>query len=672
MKKALTLSFSILIYIISQSSAQGVPGRSFTGFQYVVGAAPIEFPGLPIVFQEAEQIPQLWAERCAVVNYVFDSSFIPEGLEIADIEQEISAAFEVWNANPSSFIHFNLIGSQSIPETTFASSDFVNEISFVSFNGNARSLSSSFIGPAELIAGQDIDNDGDPDVFSPELEGENTCQDIDGDGDTDFPAGEYPGGTIFDNDVVLNPSVDWSVDPEDGIDLRAVITHEFGHSHGLTHSHMNQFSDIDSEEPTMNPVFNPDQLSRRSLSEDDLAWSAYYYPEGSADEGLAAVQADQGDIAFDEAYDVIKGEVHQDNQAIIGAAVTAIISNGLEERRTVMTFSGKTQSLIVADAEPIPQGFFNAIPFPDPLDAVVSGVYELPVPAGSNVTVDIEAVDGTPYSPGRFSGLTGLGSLLGQNNFPEEGYAAATESAVEFAPDETSVIYAGTPMAEDIDLILNEVSLAQNFSANPVQDLTNIPTGNVFVAAGNTALAERFNRDVFIEQFSQGRFLTGANILTTGIDQTVIPTFTEVSLMTGRLVLGDDGGEQVEIDQVWDINLDAIGQSGDFTPYTFASNLRFNLPLFIRLNSDPTLDLFVRISAEGVPLDDGDTFGVAVQDGVATGTAYRATGNGPLTLLQLDGADGAENQGRSLLVQLSFAQFGTPLVAKDDGDQTGD
>ncbi|MEM7739990.1 MAG: matrixin family metalloprotease [Pseudomonadota bacterium] len=657
--------FIIVIVLVSQAEAQGVAGRSFSGIQYTDGAEPIEFPGLPIVFQEADRVPQLWDKRCAVLDYVFDSSFVPEGLDLDDVEAEIMAAFDAWNANPSSFIQFNFVGSQNIPETAFAASNFVNEISFVVFNGSARSLSSSFIGPADLIAGQDIDNDGDIDVFAPDGEDNNICQDIDGDGDTDFPAGLYAGGAIFDNDVVLNPEVDWSVNPEDGIDLRAVITHEFGHSHGLVHSYINQFSDIDSEEPTMNPFFSPDQASRRSLSEDDLAWSAYYYPEGSENEGLAAVQADEGDIAFDEAYDIIKGSVFQGDQPIVGAAVTAIISDGAEERRTVMTFSGKNKSLVVAGAEPIPQGFFSSISFPNPLDAIVNGDFELPVPAGSDVTIDIQSVDGTPYSPGRFSSLTGLASSLGQNNFPEEGYVAGFETAVEFAPDATSIVYAGTPTAEDIDFVLNDVSVVQNFTANPVQDLSNIPTSEVLVAAGTTTLAERFDRQAFIDQFVQGRFLTGTNILTTGTEQTVIPAFTEVSLVTGRLVPGSDGAEQVEIDRVWETNLDAIGQSGDLTPYTFASNLQFNLPLFIRLNNDPSLDLYVLITAEDVPVLDQETFGVAVQNGVMNGTAYRAVGGGSLTALHMDDAEEPDNLGRSLLIQLTFTQFGTPLIAHD-------
>ena len=47
--------------------------------------------------------------------------------------------------------------------------------------------------------GDDIDGDGDTDVFDPLLEGTETCDDVDGDGDIEFPAGFYAAGTILEH-----------------------------------------------------------------------------------------------------------------------------------------------------------------------------------------------------------------------------------------------------------------------------------------------------------------------------------------------------------------------------------------------------------------------------------------------------------------------------------------
>ena len=89
--------------------------------------------------------------------------------------------------------------------------------------------------------------------------------------------------------------------------------HELGHSHGLSHSAVNQISATDGTGATMFPaVFSNDAVGQeglRSLSTDDVAWSSFVYPEGSAASGLAALQP--GDIAFDDAYGVITGDVQK-------------------------------------------------------------------------------------------------------------------------------------------------------------------------------------------------------------------------------------------------------------------------------------------------------------------------------------------------------------------------
>jgi len=178
----------------------------------------------------------------------------------------------------------------------------VNELSFntdAAFEAIASSPSVNLIEDSTFVDGDDIDGDGDSDVSSKIK----VMTDADGDGDLEFPPGFYKAGTILDNDVQFNAKAsngwrftigDLALDTvSQSVDLNTTATHEFGHSHGLSHSMDNQSSATDGDGATMFPFIDTSdpvaEAFQRTLHTDDIAWSSYIYPEGTAKSGPAAL-----------------------------------------------------------------------------------------------------------------------------------------------------------------------------------------------------------------------------------------------------------------------------------------------------------------------------------------------------------------------------------------------
>jgi len=369
-----------------------------------------------------------WDERCADIGVTVNSLVLPNQslaaptISAEDTASAIQAGLTRWTDNPSSYIDMNVDATTPL-ESIFTRPDgffdLVNESTFeldLTLFGFppgvlAISLSTPLTEKTDFEVGDDINGDGDPDVFDPDEQGINTCADIDGDGDIEFPAGQYEAGSILENDVIFNQSVVWETEATagGGADIDAVSTHEYGHSHGLTHSTINQISEQDGSSSTMFPsiaTFDPvAELSTRTLHTDDLAASAFIYQEGEDDEGLSAVEGD--DIAFEDAYTVFQGEIEDGNDdPILGAAVSAINSNG---EVVAVTFSGD----VVADIFDTATG----ISF---VDAIDNGDFSLAVPSGDRYTLSIESLDGSPVDAPQVNAITAIAAELGQTVFPEE------------------------------------------------------------------------------------------------------------------------------------------------------------------------------------------------------------------------------------------------------------
>jgi len=235
------------------AAGQVLAGGSLDTFFF--SGTPSKIPGL-----ENVAVGKIfWDDRCVNVDYVVDNvpanAGMPNQISPQQIRQELQASFNQWNQIPTSYINMNIVAVRTLNNgvPTF---DFVNELSFEADPGApflAASPSVTLQSDTTFVVGDDIDGDGDSDVFDPSVARRNTCFDVDRDGDIEFPAGNYKAGTILDNDVMFNPEVAWSLQPGDDelSDIQAIATHEFGHSHGLAHSFINQTSSGDGAGATM-------------------------------------------------------------------------------------------------------------------------------------------------------------------------------------------------------------------------------------------------------------------------------------------------------------------------------------------------------------------------------------------------------------------------------------
>ncbi len=482
----------------------------------------------------------------------------PPVLTIAAATVALQSSFNAWNNIPTSYIDMRIVGTRSNP--ALVGFDMVNELSFntsAGFTAIASSPSVNLIEDSTFVAGDDIDGDGDSDVSA----AIKVMADADGDGDLEFPPGFYKAGTILDNDVQFNTKTsnglrftvgDAALDTVGrSVDLNTTATHEFGHSHGLSHSMDNQSSATDGDGATMFPFIDTTdpaaEALQRTLHTDDIAWSSYIYPEGTARTGPAALTG--GDIAFTKLFGIISGQIRHGvlDQPLAGASVYAIEQRG--DRLIASGYSGTVD----LSFNPSNGGLF----FLPPELGLINGRYSIPVPKG-NYAVGIEAVDGTPAAAGNISFTCQIGAFYGQQNFNEEFYSPFDDDD-ETRPGFSKNVHVSEGRTTDhINIVTNNAFNISNFGPLNAIGFVNSPPGRYYAVQVPAAQISAFMPDERIVVHS-------ALFETHVVDASTVPIFSEVMLTTGTI--NPDGSAAINLSDPLDSDEMFVGQETDFSPF---------------------------------------------------------------------------------------------------------
>lgn len=643
----LLLSLALTMLLTSPALAGGQLERvAFNGF------APGPVPGS----FAADLVPIKWDTRCIPVDYVFNTAVLPANaeppLDIPTTRAIFNDAFDTWNNVPTSFIDMGIRSEITRPRvaafdvTLF---DFVNEVNFLlvpADGGIAFSPSVSLTDSGDLPAGTDIDGDGDADVFDPAVEGIEVCSDVDGDGDIEFPAGFYEAGTILDNDISFNSAlVVWTTGPPDRVfgklDLQGVATHEFGHSHGLSHSAINQFSATDGSTPTMIPgvptTDDVGELELRSLSSDDLAWTSFVYPEGSTTSGPGALQP--GDVAFGDVYGVITGEVTHGEQErpLAGGHIFAIDRDTGEV--VASHYTGNTRYVYTPD--PV---FLGVLPeFPE--FHLVNGSYTLPLPAG-DYYLAIEALDGTPVGSNAISGTTVVGGIFGQQNFNEEFLLRPGQGNLK--PKKFKVkagkVLSGVDHTTSIDINLDSFDTV---GFNPFVDYDGFAAIN---GPPHRIYALRFPAAELLAELEAGFFPKAAAFRNFVVEASAtVPLFERAALVAGSLN-GTEATLDLE-DPLFEVE-EFLGQDNDFSPLFFEQPRNLAKKIEKAISHDGVSEFFLILE---LPSSFSGALGYAPLIGFDIGQEVGLSGR---SYLSDDGGDTFLEVPVNFMFRLIFGQIG--------------
>jgi hypothetical protein len=592
----------------------------------ITGNVPSPIPGqvnarLVRIFHDPRCIPVRWH-----VNNTQDPIPNPLGapvISLADATTAFQKSFNSWNQIPTSYIEHKIVGTVANPG--LVGFDMINELSFrtsAGFGAIASTPSVTLIADSQLNDGDDLDGDGVSDVSS-----HITSCVVGSDGHTIFPAGFYKAGTILDVDVQYNVKAsnglrftvaDADVDTVTrSVDLQATSTHEFGHSHGLSHVLNNQKSGTDGNGATMYPFIDTgdpaNELAERTLDSDDIAFASFYYPEGTAATGPAALQP--GDVPFNFVYGTIKGSVTHGvlNQPVAGASVSA--TNTLTGELFATAFSGTSQ----LSYDPATGGLFLL----DPSYNIINGNYTVPVKLGL-YNMGIEAVDGAPVPASSVSLNAQIGSIFGQQNFNEEFWSLG-DSAIEVQPGfALPVVGAPSLTVGHIDFVTNDQVNISNFGSRDFVGFTGQAAGSYYAVRVPASQITAVNPggNLYIQEALYDTVVS---------DASVVPVFAEADLVTGTV-----SGSTATLDLAHPLAkvTHFIGQDNDFAPFYFpfpdllgrlvkqkiASGEIQNLFLVLRL---PTTTPFPGVSA--LPPLIGLDGGNATNDVPINGFSYIST-----------------------------------------------
>lgn len=553
----------------------------------ITGNTPSPIPGHVV----ARVIGIKWDPRCIPVQYRMNNTQdpIPNPLApfntvmtLAQATTATQASLAAWNTIPTSFINMQVMGT--VANLGFRGFDFVNEVTFrttAGFSAIASSPSTSLIEDSTFVHGDDIDGDLDSDVSN----AISVCTDVDNDGDNEFPAGFYKAGTILDNDVQYNTKVSngfrFTADPAAAdtvtrsVDFICVAVHEHGHSFGLSHVLDNQISATDGNGSTMFPFIDTgdpvSELSQRTPAVDDIAFAAYFYPEGSANAGPGALQA--GDVDFDDVWGLIRGEARHGplNQPLAGGSLQAITHGG---ERLVSAFSGTTQ----VSYNPATGGLFLI----SPSFNILNGNYVIPVPSGV-YTVGIEAVDGSPVAASSISLTTQIGVIFGQHDFQEEFFDRQESDVEKRIGDADNVQVSRGGTRDGVDLITNRTIDIKSFGAISSIGFTLAPGGRYYAVQIRPAdMQEHIS-----ELIHAGIFYTSI------VDASVVPVFAEAILTTGTVSPGPPVAANINLSRPIERVTGFIGQDGDFAPLYFQNPHQLGKDVWKGINKGDIQNLFL-------------------------------------------------------------------------------